>query len=65
MFDQILKQVMAYGFVDMEIVYGDFAHQKANANKNKCLDNEVVIVKKSMKMNMYMMKDSTATYVQI
>ena len=30
----------------METIFGDSTHQKANANKNKCLDKEVAIVKK-------------------
>ena len=45
-FDQILKQAISYGFVDMETVYGDSTHQKANANKNKYTDEEVEIMKK-------------------
>ena len=45
-FDQILKQAIAYGFVDMETVFGDSTHQKANANKNKHIDEEVMIAKK-------------------
>ncbi|MGX8833829.1 IS1182 family transposase [Amedibacillus sp. YH-ame6] len=45
-FDQILKQAMGYGFVDMETVFGDSTHQKANANKNKSIDKEVEIIKK-------------------
>lgn len=45
-FDRILKQAMDYGFVDMESVFGDSTHQKANANKNKHRDVEVEIVKK-------------------
>ena len=45
-FDRILKQVMDYGFIDMETVFGDSTHQKANANKNKHKDVEVEIVKK-------------------
>lgn len=45
-FDEILRQAMEYGFVDMETVFGDSTHQKANANKNKCFDKEVAIVKK-------------------
>ena len=40
-FDQILKQAISYGFVDMDTVYGDSTHQKANANKNKYTDEEV------------------------
>lgn len=45
-FDKILKQAIDYGFVDMETVFGDSTHQKANANKNKHKDVEVEIVKK-------------------
>ena len=45
-FDRILKQAIDYGFVDMETVFGDSTHQKANANKNKYTDEEVMIVKK-------------------
>ena len=48
-FDEILRQAMGYGFVDMETIFGDSTHQKANANKNKCLDKEVAIVKKEKK----------------
>ncbi|WP_304819022.1 IS1182 family transposase, partial [uncultured Clostridium sp.] len=45
-FDTILKQAIEYGFVDMETIFGDGTHQKANANKNKHKDVEVEIVKK-------------------
>ena len=45
-FDNILKQAIDYGFVDMETVFGDGTHQKANANKNKHNDVEVEIAKK-------------------
>lgn len=45
-FDTILKQAIEYEFVDMETVFGDSTHQKANANKNKHKDVEVEIVKK-------------------
>jgi transposase len=45
-FDKILKQAIEYDFVDMETVFGDSTHQKANANKNKNKDVEVKIVKK-------------------
>ena len=45
-FDTILNQAIEYGFVDMETVFGDGTHQKANANKNKHKDVEVEIVKK-------------------
>ncbi len=45
-FECILSQAMEYGFIDMETVFGDSTHQKANANKNKYTDVEVEIVKK-------------------
>ena len=45
-FDTILNQAIKYGFVDMETVFGDGTHQKANANKNKHKDVEIEIVKK-------------------
>jgi len=45
-FENILKQAMEYGYIDIETVYGDSTHQKANANKNKHRDVEVEIVKK-------------------
>ena len=45
-FDTILNQAIEYGFIDMETVFGDGTHQKANANKNKHKDVEVEIVKK-------------------
>ena len=45
-FDTILKQAIEYKFVNMETVFGDSTHQKANANKNKYKDVEVEIVKK-------------------
>ena len=45
-FETILNQAIEYGFVDMETVFGDGTHQKANANKNKYKDVEVEIVKK-------------------
>ena len=45
-FNTILNQAIEYGFVDMETVFGDGTHQKANANKNKHKDVEVEIVKK-------------------
>lgn len=45
-FDKILNQAIEYKFIDMETVFGDSTHQKANANKNKHKDVEVEIVKK-------------------
>ncbi len=45
-FDRILEQAIENGFVDMETVFGDSTHQKANANKNKHRDVEVEIAKK-------------------
>lgn len=34
-FTEILSQAMNYDFLDLETVYGDSTHQKANANKRK------------------------------
>ena len=51
-FDKILNQAMEYGFIDMETVFGDGTHQKANANKNKHKDVEVEIIKKVYKEEM-------------
>lgn len=45
-FNRILDQAIEYGYVDMETVFGDSTHQKANANKNKHKNVEVEIVKK-------------------
>ena len=45
-FDKILNQAIEYKFIDMESVFGDSTHQKANANKNKYKDVEIEIVKK-------------------
>lgn len=45
-FDQILNQALGKGFVSMETVFGDSTHQKANANKRKCVNEEVEIIKK-------------------
>jgi len=45
-FDKILNQAIDYNFIDMETVFGDGTHQKANANKNKYKDVEIEIVKK-------------------
>lgn len=42
-FKRILKQAIEYGFVNMEAVFYDGTHQKANANKRKCTDEEVEI----------------------
>ena len=38
---------MNCGFVDLDTVFGDSTHQKANANKNKYTDEEAEIVKKA------------------
>lgn len=46
-FKKILKQAVEYGFVDMSVVFYDGTHQKANANKRKCTDEEVEIEAKS------------------
>lgn len=48
-FDNILKQAMEYGFIDMEAVFYDGTHQKANANKRKCTNEEVEIQAKYYK----------------
>ncbi len=40
---------MEYGFIDMEAVFYDGTHQKANANNRKCTDEEVEIEAKSYK----------------
>ena len=45
-FDEILNQAIEYSFIDMETVFGDSTHQKANANRNKHKNVEVEIVKK-------------------
>ena len=43
---EILEQAVDYGFVDFTTVFGDSTHQKANANKRKCVKKEVEILKK-------------------
>ena len=48
-FDEILKQAMEYGYIDLEAAFYDGTHQKANANKRKCTDEEVEIQAKSYK----------------
>ena len=45
-FDCILSQAMMNGFVDMETVFGDGTHQKANANKKKNHKEEVELIAK-------------------
>ena len=45
-FMEILEQAVDYGFVDFTTVFGDSTHQKANANKRKCVKKEVEILKK-------------------
>lgn len=42
-FKKILKQAIEYGFIDMEAVFYDGTHQKADANKRKVEDAEVEI----------------------
>lgn len=42
-FKRILKQAIEYGFVDMEAIFYDGTHQKADANKRKVEDAEVEI----------------------
>lgn len=48
-FEEVLKQAIKNGFVDMEAVFYDGTHQKANANKRKCTDEEVEIEAKFYK----------------
>lgn len=48
-FEEVLKQAIEYGFIDMEAVFYDGTHQKANANKRKCTDEEVKIEAKYYK----------------
>ena len=48
-FEEVLRQAMKYGFIDMEAVFYDGTHQKANANNRKCSDEEVAIEAKSYK----------------
>lgn len=45
-FDEILSQAIKKKFVNVETVFGDGTHQKANANKNKNHKEEVKIVAK-------------------
>ena len=45
-FDEIIKQGMQYEFIDVDTVFGDSTHQKANANKRKATNEEVELVKK-------------------
>ena len=40
-FDNIVRQAMAYGLVGGKILYSDSTHLKANANKNKYTEKEV------------------------
>ena len=45
-FDCVLSQAIMNGFVDMETVFGDGTHQKANANKKKNHKEEVELISK-------------------
>lgn len=45
-FDEILSQAMKYKFVQIETVFGDSTHQKANANKRKSFKEEVELIQK-------------------
>lgn len=47
LFDHILEHIYTLGFLDLETVFGDSTHQKANANKNKYQDVEIKKVKKA------------------
>lgn len=48
-FEKILGQAIEYDFIDMEAVFYDGTHQKANANKRKVEDAEVEITTKYYK----------------
>lgn len=48
-FNRVLKQTIEYDFIDMESVFYDGTHQKANVNKRKCTDEEVEIEAKYYK----------------
>lgn len=41
-FDNIVRQAMSYGLVGGKILYSDSTHLKANANKNKYTEAEVI-----------------------
>lgn len=45
-FTRILKEAIAYDFVDLETVFGDGTHRKANANNRKHENRVVEIAKK-------------------
>lgn len=45
-FDTIVRQALDKGFISLDTVFGDSTHQKANANKRKCTNEEVKIVSK-------------------
>ena len=47
LFDHILKRIYMLGSLDLETVFGDSMHQKANANKNKFQDAEIKKIKKA------------------
>lgn len=48
-FNEILRQAIEYGYIDTEAIFYDGTHQKANANKRKCTDEEVEIETKAYK----------------
>lgn len=45
-FNEIISQAMKYQFINVESVFGDSTHQKANANKRKSENKEVELVAK-------------------
>lgn len=45
-FNRIIKEALEYGFVDLDTVFGDGTHRKANANNRKHENKVVEIVKK-------------------
>jgi transposase len=46
-FHHILMQLYEKGFLDLDVVFGDSTHRKADANKNKSTDKEVEIEEKA------------------
>lgn len=54
-FDNIVVQAMNHGFVDGKILYTDSTHLKANANKNKFVEQKV---EKSVKEYVYELDES-------
>lgn len=45
-FEEVLREVMENNFLDLDTVFGDSTHTKANANKRKCTKRTVQLAKK-------------------